>query len=67
MTYVPQYSGGDIANMGIDFVGAFMYALTGQAGALAQIIVAGLIIAVLGGLIVAVLAFTGRIKMPKIG
>ena len=51
MAYTPEYTSSDVAPITFDLLGQFMAALTGQAGTLAEIIVLGLIIALVGGFI----------------
>lgn len=54
MAYTPIYTGGDLGSMAIDFVGAFLNALTGQSGTLAQLIVVVVIVGVVATLVAAV-------------
>ena len=51
MSYTATYDSDDIAPITFDLLGTFMAAITGQAGTLAQIIILGLIIALVGGFI----------------
>ena len=51
MAYTPTYTSADISPITFDLLGTFMAALTGQSGTLAQIIVLGLIISLVGGFI----------------
>lgn len=51
MSYTATYESADISPITFDLLGTFMAALTGQAGTLAQLIVLGLIIAIVGGFI----------------
>jgi len=51
MSYTVTYDSDDIPDITFDLLGTFMAAITGQAGTLAQIIILGLIIALVGGFI----------------
>jgi hypothetical protein len=53
MAYVPQYVTSDITPITIDIIGIFGASLAGQAGTLAQLVVLGVLIGVIGGVIYA--------------
>lgn len=62
MAYTSQYSGGDIASMGIDVGGAFLNELVNQAGTLAVIIIAIIVIALVVDLMTGVFGIVKFIK-----
>ena len=55
MAYTPTYTSADISPITFDLLGTFMAAITGQAGTLAQLIVLGLIVGLVGGFIAIIL------------
>jgi len=55
MAYTATYDSADLAPITFDLVGTFMAAITGQAGVIAQLIVLSLIIALVTGVLAAIL------------
>jgi hypothetical protein len=62
MAYTPTYVVTDTAPITIDIVNLFLAALAGQMGTIAQLIVLGIILGLVGGLIGLVAGFFGLIK-----
>lgn len=62
MAYTAQYTGGDLANMGIDVGGAFLNGLVTQASTLAVIIIAIVVIAVIIDLLTGIFGIVRFIK-----
>ena len=62
MAYTSEYSGSDLANMGIDVGGAFLNGLVNQAGTLVVIIIAIIVIALIVDLLTGVFGIVGFIK-----
>ena len=62
MAYTAQYSGADLAAMGIDVGGAFLNGLVNQAATLAVIIIAIVVIAVVVDLLTGVFGIVKFIK-----
>jgi hypothetical protein len=62
MAYTAQYTGSDLANMGIDVGGAFLNGLVNQAATLAVVIIAIVVIAVVIDLLTGVFGIVRFIK-----
>lgn len=62
MAYTAQYTGNDLANMGIDVGGAFLNGLVAQAGTLAVVIIATIVLVVIVDLLTGVFGIVKFIK-----